>query len=126
MAEHATVRTLWNHAIHWKPGFFETCKVLLRGSGPAFGELGAAWFRGELDTDDEALVDLALKIDDRVGVGHFLLLGDQIGVHLHLTEGLLELFERDSRVGLGVRDDGLVVVSLETCLLGCIDGHLPP
>lgn len=47
---------------------------------------------------------LALKIDDRVGIGHLLLASDQVRRHLLVAENMLKLLEGDVWVCLGVRE----------------------
>jgi len=101
------VRALWYHPVHRQTSLRKASCVVLWTLWPAFGELGTTWLGRELDADNVLLILLALEVDDRVSVGDFLLLGNKMCVHLGITENLLELFERDFREGLSVREDGL-------------------
>ena len=109
MSERITVAALWDHPIHHDPSFGKTLHVLLRSLWPAsiFRELLAAWLSAELDRHHIGLVDLALQVDDGVGIRDFLLLGDEIGVHIGVTEHCLYLWECDFRIGFDVGEDGL-------------------
>lgn len=68
MTELIAVGTLLYHAIHDEARLSKTLDVLLGSGRPALRELRATRLRRELDADCELLIDLALQIDDGVGV----------------------------------------------------------
>lgn len=93
--------------IHDEPGFSQTRHVLLSTLRPSFCQLWTTRLCRELEADHVALIPLALEVDDGVDIRDFLLLGDEVSVHVGVAEDTLQLGEGHLRVSSGVREDGL-------------------
>lgn len=63
-----------------------------------------------MNGDNVLLILFALEIDDGVRIGDFLLLGDEICVHIGITECFFELLEGDLWESLGIRENGLDIL----------------
>lgn len=102
-----TVGALQHHAVKDEAGLRETSHILLLRLWPALRKSGAARLVGELDRDGVLLIDLALEIDDGMGVRDLLLLGDEVGVHASLAEDFFKLYEGKLGVSFPIGEDAL-------------------
>lgn len=98
-----------DEAVYGEASLTESVDVLLRSLRPALGEDGTPRLGGPLDADGVLLIGLALKVDESPIDGNLLLLGDQVGVELLATEGLLEILEGSVANGLGIGEECLKV-----------------
>lgn len=107
VADFATVIADDDEAVHWEASFGEASKVLLRGGRPAFGEDGTPRLSRPLDGHGVLLVGLALEVDEGPVDSDLLLLSDQVGIELLVTEGELDLFEGGVADRFGVDEESL-------------------
>jgi hypothetical protein len=108
-----------DEAVHGEASLTESVDVLLRSLGPALSEDGTPRLGRPLDADGVFLVGLTLEVDESPVDSNFLLLGNQVGVELLATEGLLEILEGSVADGFCIGEEGLKV-----SMLVCESWHL--
>lgn len=116
-----------NLSVEREPSLRQSLQILLRRFRPCLCHFGATGLRRKLNAHNVFLLGLALKVDDAVRLRNSLLRGDQVRVHLVITEDGLQLRERDGRIGLCVAENvhlDLVHVTLFVCFLEEFPGLL--
>lgn len=101
----ATIIADLNHPIHDEPSLRQASHVLFGALRPSLSEFGTARLSSKLNAESIGLVDLALQSDDSMSLRDILLLSNQEGVHIVVTERGLELYEIDGGLRLGVCED---------------------
>lgn len=101
----AAIAALWDHVVTDVAGFAKTSRIFLLGGWPASSKLGTRGLVGELKGDDIFHAFLALKIDNRHGIGDRLFLGDEMSVHACIAKLFLHIGKGEvgHRAGIDVQ-----------------------
>jgi hypothetical protein len=103
-----------DEAVHRETSLTEPVDILFRAAWPPSGEGGTSRLGRPLEGDGVLLIRDALEVDKGPVDGNLLLLSDEVSVEFFAAEGLLEILKRDSANSLGVGEESLQNLVLET------------